>query len=62
MSNSARRKIIEMHAEIGRLKRALSTARDALTLPCDRWNKTQSEIVSKAISEIDAILIKEEGL
>lgn len=32
------------------LRTALTTARDALCLPCDRWNKTQFKIVQNAIA------------
>ena len=39
-------------AEIDRLHTLLQTALEALCLPCDRWNKQQTEIVNAAIAAI----------
>ena len=35
---------------------ALHQAKNALCLPCDRWNKTQFQIIQNAIATIDAAL------
>lgn len=40
----------------GDLIAALRQAREALALPCDRWNATQSRIVREALATVDAVL------
>lgn len=39
-----------------RAMQALRVAREALALPCDRWNATQSRIVREALATVDAVL------
>ena len=39
---------------------ALKQSREALRLPCDRWNKTQFEIVQSAIASIDSAIKESE--
>lgn len=38
------------------IKALIRQMRDALSLPCDRWNATQSRIVREAIDAADAWL------
>jgi hypothetical protein len=40
------------------LRAALVECREALCLPCDRWNKTQYEIVQKALTRCKEVLRK----
>ena len=42
--------------EIERLRTAAMAGLDALRMPCDRWNKTQSMLVNDAISLLRAAL------
>jgi hypothetical protein len=38
------------------IARAAKLARDALSMPCDRWNKEQSMIVIRTLAAIDKAL------
>ena len=40
--------------QVAKQATALREAKEALCLPCDRWNKTQFQIVNKAIATIEA--------
>lgn len=46
------------HADLERKDALLRQALEALCLPCDRWNKGQSEIVNAAISAAQQELAK----
>jgi len=59
--------IIQMREQLATITRqrdlavsALKQSREALRLPCDRWNKTQFEIVQSAIASIDSAIKESE--
>jgi hypothetical protein len=48
----------ELHQaqRIAELEAACKVAREALCLPCDRWNKVQTNIVKVAITQLNEAL------
>jgi hypothetical protein len=45
-----------LRAELAASKEANRVALVALSMPCDRWNGTQTKIVSAAITKLKAVL------
>jgi len=51
--------LAEKESEINSLRAATLTALSALQMPCDRWNSTQSKIVSGVIAQLSAAVYGE---
>jgi len=51
--NHMENRVAELEAQLAESQKIIVLARDALYLPCDRWNAIQFKIVKNAIKAID---------